>query len=118
AISASVRPGRSKYSACVARRLKNMLLLTETMNATQAKPLSPAAHRRKLLLRILMVVAVAAFVGLLMRGLTALMERGQGPAGFFRGMAQGALMPCALPNLIVGKDVTIYALNNTGLTYK
>jgi hypothetical protein len=27
-------------------------------------------------------------------------------------------MPCALPNLLVGNDVTIYAQNNTGRTYK
>jgi cyanate permease len=88
------------------------------MNGTQAKPLSPRADRRKILLRILTIVAVAAFVGLLMRGLTALMEHAHGPAGFLRGLAQGALMPCALPNLLVGRDVTIYAANNTGLTYK
>ena len=39
-------------------------------------------------------------------------------AGFRRGLVQGALMPMALPNLIVGNDVTIYSQNNTGLTYK
>jgi len=27
-------------------------------------------------------------------------------------------MPCALPNLLVGNDVAIYAENNTGRTYK
>jgi hypothetical protein len=40
------------------------------------------------------------------------------PAGFGRGMLQGALMPMALPNLLVGKDVTIYSENNTGVSYK
>jgi hypothetical protein len=40
------------------------------------------------------------------------------PAGFVRGMIQGALMPMAMPNLLVGKDLTIYALNNTGVPYK
>jgi len=46
------------------------------------------------------------------------MEQEHGPAGFFQGLLQGALMPCALPNLLVGNNVAIYAQNNTGLTYK
>jgi len=40
------------------------------------------------------------------------------PRVFGRGVLHGALMPGALPNLLVGKDVTIYAPNNTGRTYK
>src|SRR4051794_31949607 len=40
------------------------------------------------------------------------------PAGFFHGMLHGALMPCALPNLVAGVDVPIYAEKNTGLSYK
>jgi hypothetical protein len=31
---------------------------------------------------------------------------------------QGALMPCALPNLLVGHDVVIYSQDNTGVSYK
>jgi hypothetical protein len=30
----------------------------------------------------------------------------------------GALMPMSMPNLLVGRDVTIYSQNNTGLSYK
>jgi hypothetical protein len=40
------------------------------------------------------------------------------PAGFARGVVQGALMPMALPNLILGRDVIIYAERNTGVGYK
>jgi hypothetical protein len=40
------------------------------------------------------------------------------PAGFVGGMVQGATMPMALPNLLLGRDVIIYAPNNTGLSYK
>jgi hypothetical protein len=40
------------------------------------------------------------------------------PAGFTRGAIQGALMPMALPNLILGRDVVIYAERNTGVSYK
>jgi len=39
-------------------------------------------------------------------------------AGFGHGLAHGAMMPMALPSLIIGKDVDIYAANNTGRRYK
>jgi len=46
------------------------------------------------------------------------MERETRPAGFARGMLQGVLMPMSMPNLLVGKDVAIYSVNNTGVPYK
>jgi Mg/Co/Ni transporter MgtE len=39
-------------------------------------------------------------------------------AGFRRGVVHGALMPVALPSLLLGKDVPIYASSNSGRTYK
>ena len=39
-------------------------------------------------------------------------------AGFHVGMVQGALMPAALPALLMGKDVPIYAAANVGRLYK
>ena len=53
-----------------------------------------------------------------MRQISVSMSKSTAPAGFGRGMLQGALMPAALPNLLVGNDVVIYAPNNTGRTYK
>jgi hypothetical protein len=38
-------------------------------------------------------------------------------AGFFTGMMHGALMPAALPTLVFGKDLPIYAPNNVGRGY-
>ncbi len=40
------------------------------------------------------------------------------PAGFGRGVLDGALMPGTLPPLLLGRDVVIYAPLNTGRTYK
>ena len=40
------------------------------------------------------------------------------PAGFWRGLTNGALMPTALPSLLFGRDRTIYADRNTGIPYK
>ena len=39
-------------------------------------------------------------------------------AGFRLGILHGALMPVALPSLLLGKDVPIYAERNEGRNYK
>ena len=39
-------------------------------------------------------------------------------AGFYMGLLEGALMPAALPGLLRGQDVPIYAPNNEGRGYK
>jgi hypothetical protein len=41
-----------------------------------------------------------------------------GDAGFWHGTLHGALMPMALPSLVAGRDVPIYADRNTGRGYK
>lgn len=38
--------------------------------------------------------------------------------GFWLGSVHGALMPMALPSLLMGKDVPIYAQNSQGRLYK
>ena len=78
-----------------------------------------AAHRRrKILLRILTLLLVATCVGWVLNRTTARLNEDTQPAGFGRGVLHGALMPLAFPNLLVGRDVNIYALNNAGRTYK
>jgi hypothetical protein len=39
-------------------------------------------------------------------------------AGFGLGVLHGGLMPIALPSLLLGKDVPIYAANKAGRIYK
>jgi hypothetical protein len=39
-------------------------------------------------------------------------------AGFPLGVLHGSLMPMALPSLLLGKDVPIYAPRSTGRNYK
>jgi hypothetical protein len=39
-------------------------------------------------------------------------------AGFWLGTVHGMLMPAALPNLLEGQDVPIFAANNSGRIYK
>ena len=65
-----------------------------------------------------MIICMATLVGISLNYLARAMERRGKPAGFPQGVLQGAMMPCAMPNLLFGKDVTIYAENNTGVGYK
>jgi hypothetical protein len=87
------------------------------MTDTQAK-----VPRRPLWIRIAGRVAsfllLAAIIGGILEHVAASLERSARPAGFTRGVLQGALMPMSLPNLLAGRDITIYAQNNTGVTYK
>ena len=40
------------------------------------------------------------------------------PLGFGYGALHGALMPMALPSLVIGQNVEIFAANNSGRPYK
>ena len=84
---------------------------------TQVKVSPRHGLARKIFLRILSIVIAALVLGCVTSFFTRYSNRGPGPAGFARGVLHGALMPCALPNLLVGKNVTIYAPVNTGRTY-
>lgn len=68
--------------------------------------------------RVVFLIVLAFSIGWTLNRIEAAFERQNKRAGFARGVIQGALMPMALPNLVVGQDVAIYAANNTGRTYK
>ena len=72
----------------------------------------------KIALRTVCILAVAMCVGWALNRSASFLNKDLCPAGFGRGMVHGALMPLAMPNLLVGNDVAIYAANNTGRTYK
>ena len=79
---------------------------------------SPGPRWPKLLLRIACILLLAFAIGWTLNQIARSFERSATPAGFARGVLQGALMPMAMPNLLVGKDVTIYSARNTGRSYK
>ncbi len=72
----------------------------------------------KLLLRSGLILLFAAVIGGVLNRVSSSLEQDASPAGFPRGVLQGALMPMSMPNLLVGKDVAIYSQNNTGVSYK
>lgn len=67
--------------------------------------------------RVLTLLIVATVFTLILHYSSTSSVKGE-PAGFAKGMLHGALMPGAMPHLLLGEDVTIYAPNNTGRTYK
>lgn len=77
-------------------------------------------HRPKssLVIRIASIILLAFAIGWTLNQISLRLDRGQRPAGFARGLMQGAMMPAAMPNLIVGHDVAIYSANNNGVFYK
>jgi hypothetical protein len=82
--------------------------------ADRPTPPSPAwRHIRHVLLALLIMGtlawALARHQKTIGRNLT--------PAGFSHGLQHGALMPCALPLLLLGRDVIIYAPHNPGRSY-
>ena len=68
--------------------------------------------------RLTFLIALGFAIGWVLNHAEAALEKRHEPAGFFRGVVQGALMPITMPNLIFGNYVAIYAANNTGRTYK
>ena len=90
----------------------------ETTTGTQAKLEVAVRVWQKAVRRTVAILIAAALVGVGMRYVSAGLQRRPAPAGFLRGVLQGALMPAALPNLLVGNDIVIYSQNNTGVPYK
>ena len=95
-----------------------MVRVYGTMTDTPTNVTGLTSTRRKIFKRIISFLIVAACVGFFIRHMSVTFSKSTAPAGFVRGMMQGALMPGALPNLLMGNDVAIYAANNTGRTYK
>ncbi|MBI3849273.1 MAG: hypothetical protein HY298_03125 [Verrucomicrobia bacterium] len=87
------------------------------MSDTQAKVAAPRWGKR-FLPRLILALLLAAAIGWTLKRVSVAINESTHPAGLVQGIVQGAMMPLALPNLLVGVDVPIYAQDNTGLTYK
>ena len=87
------------------------------MTDTQVK-VSASRRWAKAAARLGLVLLVAAAIGGVLNRVSVSFDQSAHPAGFGRGVLQGALMPMSFPNLLVGRDVTIYSQHNTGVSYK
>jgi hypothetical protein len=88
------------------------------MSATQVKATPLPVRVGRALVRVLCLLAVATCIGWTLHRSAAALSQGNRAAGFAQGLVHGMLMPLALPNLLFGDDVIIYAPKNTGRTYK
>ncbi len=88
----------------------------------ESETISPSAENSCRLKRWTVKITSLLAAGLLLGFAYGwVMPRFYGPerqAGFPLGVMHGALMPVALPSLLLGKDVPIYTSHNTGRTYK
>jgi hypothetical protein len=84
-----------------------------------ATPQTKAPHwaKKALLVKLRLVIAGIA-LGYLYGFASPLVYPKDRPLGFAHGFAHGGLMPMALPSLIIGKNVPIFAENNNGRFYK
>lgn len=76
--------------------------------------MSPQAIVRKAVTLAIVTVVVGVIFGWASPRMFPREEK----SGIGLGLAHGALMPIALPSLVLGKDVEIFAANNTGRPYK
>ncbi len=83
--------------------------------APAAKPFSPV----KLLLRKAVTLALVTLAfGWLYSWASPWAFSPNRTVGFGHGLLHGAMMPLSLPSLLLGRDVPIYACNNSGRIYK
>lgn len=90
------------------------------MNRTPARVLQfcPTALRKPWLLRAARLVIICLCLGWLYAWANPRVHPPHTRFGLAYGVAHGALMPMALPSLLMGNDVLIYSENNTGRSYK
>ena len=110
-------PGARKRRNCL-RWVAKTCFRCRTMIDSKSSAAQRAIRRKNILRRVFTFLLVAVCVGFCVRQISVTLSRRTEPAGFVRGLLQGALMPGALPNLLFGNDVVIYAPVNTGRTYK
>jgi len=87
------------------------------METTQDNNIPAAGERRKRLPRWLVVLLVMILLGGSVSRANHQVGRNTVPVGFGHGLWHGAVMPCALPMLVLGQDIHIYAFNNSGRGY-
>ena len=88
------------------------------MPASTINVSAPAPSRWNLVTRLVSILLLAFVIGWILNRVGQQLSHSPRPAGFVRGLVQGALMPASMPNLLVGHDVVIYAVNNNGVFYK
>ena len=70
-----------------------------------------------IVVKSVILMALCVILGLAQAWMASWSYKPNRVAGFPIGLWHGMLMPAALPGLLMGQNLPIYALNNTGRTY-
>jgi hypothetical protein len=89
-----------------------------TQSAGQRSAESTGHFKLKdLILKILLLTLLSLLLGLTQGWAAVRTYKPERLAGFHTGLLHGMLMPAALPGLLLGQNLPIYAANNTGRPY-
>lgn len=88
------------------------------MSSSSDHPRIPVARRKFWLKKIAAFLIVSALIGWFYGWSFTRAFPKNTTFGFGYGMLHGALMPLALPSLLLGQDVEIFASDNSGRPYK
>jgi len=88
------------------------------MSVIQALARESRLTLRDWIKKIVVFLAVATFLGWSYGWASPRVFPRESTLGFGYGMLHGGLMPMALPSLVMGQDVDIFAPNNSGRLYK
>ena len=110
-------------AALVVETLSDILNSLNAMNSPAAEVKSPKNAARRSPLKAMGVGALRMILAGILLGWLYAWASPQAypkdrPLGFMHGMVHGGLMPMALPALVIGHDVEIFAANNNGRLYK
>ena len=89
----------------------------EATAPSQIATSNPMSLARFIVTKSIMLIAFCAILGLAQAWVASRSYKPSQLAGFNTGIMHGMLMPAALPGLLMGNDLPIYAPNNTGRTY-
>ena len=91
--------------------------MAEPAHATVTTPV-PLSQTKVIVIKIIALTVISVVLILGQSWASTRFYRPDYAASFPTGLLEGALMPAALPGLLGGKDVPIYAPNNDGRGYK
>jgi hypothetical protein len=89
----------------------------ETPETNQTATSIPRPPLKEVSMKIVILILLGALLGLGHGWAATRLYSPTRMAGFHTGVVEGALMPAAMPSLLMGKDLPIYAPNNTGRGY-
>ena len=99
-------------------RQRNMLC--RMVKPVQEQATSPArmSKAKLIIIKVIVLTAISLGLGFTHNWASSRYYKPDYVAGFRTGLLEGALMPAALPGLVRGYDLPIYAPNNLGRPYK